>query len=94
MREVITRENQVEAWYCVWFSVLQEKILSEQRDFHISPKENDQAFRREYAAQTMLSEALSVLDRQKWKLQNSDRALCESSIQLQSQGEHFITRIN
>ena len=63
-----------------------ETILSEQRDLHnFLERKADQAFQGECAAQTKLSEAQSELDRREWKMQNCDRALYDTGIQLQSQ---------
>ena len=62
-----------------------ETVLSEQRDLHnFLERKADQAFQRECAAQTKLSQAQSELDRRERKMQNADRALCDTGKQLQS----------
>ena len=81
------RENQVETQVvCRVSQQERETILSEQRDLHnFLERKADQAFQGECAAQTKLSEAQSELDRREWKMQNADRALYDTGIQLQSQ---------
>ena len=62
-----------------------ERTLSEQRDIHdLLERKADHAYQGECAAQIILSEAPSELDRREWKMQPADIALFESGMQLQS----------
>ena len=63
-----------------------KRFLPEQRDIHdFLEKKTDHAFQGKFAAQTILFEAQSVLDRSEWLMRNDDIALYETGMRPQSQ---------